>query len=271
MPESTYPAPAELPAAGLAAERTPGHWLLARLGKRVLRPGGAELTATMIDLADIGPDDDVVELAPGLGHTAARLLARHPHCYIGVDADEHAASIVRRVVAPRGGECRVGQAWATGLDHGAATVVVGEAMLTMQSDDHKSAIIREAHRVLRPGGRYAIHELALVPDDLPPAVAQDVYDGLRRSIKVGARPLTIAQWHRRLEAAGFTVVATTSAPMRLLEPRRLIADEGYAGAVLFLANLMRDRAARRLVAEMRRVLRRHREQLAAVAIVATVA
>ena len=29
-----------LPGVALAAEKMPGHWLLARLGKRVLRPGG---------------------------------------------------------------------------------------------------------------------------------------------------------------------------------------------------------------------------------------
>ena len=41
-----------------------GHWLLARLGKRVLRPGGAELTHKLLALADV-PAGDVVELAPG--------------------------------------------------------------------------------------------------------------------------------------------------------------------------------------------------------------
>ena len=45
----------------------PGHWLLARLGKRVLRPGGRELTHRMLDAATL-PGAEVVELAPGLGH-----------------------------------------------------------------------------------------------------------------------------------------------------------------------------------------------------------
>ena len=39
-------------------------------------------------------------------------------------------------------------------------------MLTMQSDKVKGQIVNEANRVLRPGGRYAIHELALHPDTL---------------------------------------------------------------------------------------------------------
>lgn len=54
-----------------------GHWLLARLGKRVLRPGGVELTRTLLARAEV-TDADVLELAPGLGRTAAEILARNP-------------------------------------------------------------------------------------------------------------------------------------------------------------------------------------------------
>ena len=34
-------------------EKMPGHWLLARMGKRVLRPGGIELTSQL--LAQLSP------------------------------------------------------------------------------------------------------------------------------------------------------------------------------------------------------------------------
>jgi hypothetical protein len=37
-----------LPGVELGAGKMPGHWLLARLGKRVLRPGGLELTRSML-------------------------------------------------------------------------------------------------------------------------------------------------------------------------------------------------------------------------------
>lgn len=59
-----------------------GHWLLARLGKRVLRPGGVELTRTLLARAEV-TDADVLELAPGLGRTAAEILARNPRSYVG--------------------------------------------------------------------------------------------------------------------------------------------------------------------------------------------
>ena len=42
----------------------PAHWLLARLGKRVLRPGGLGITRALLDGLAVGPEDDVVEFAP---------------------------------------------------------------------------------------------------------------------------------------------------------------------------------------------------------------
>jgi len=71
--------------------KTPGHWLLARLGKRVLRPGGAELTRRMVADLAVTSEDDVVEFAPGLGHTAELVLRSDPHSYTGVEADNKAA------------------------------------------------------------------------------------------------------------------------------------------------------------------------------------
>jgi len=41
-----------LPGNGLDSAKMPGHWLLSRLGKRVLRPGGLELTRQMLEILD---------------------------------------------------------------------------------------------------------------------------------------------------------------------------------------------------------------------------
>lgn len=65
----------------------PGHWLLARLGKRVLRPGGLSMTRGLLNSLAIGPADDVIEFAPGLGFTAGPILKRQPRHYIGVERD----------------------------------------------------------------------------------------------------------------------------------------------------------------------------------------
>jgi SAM-dependent methyltransferase len=259
-----------LPSSDRADDAVPGHWLLARLGKRVLRPGGVELTRTLLAHAQV-TDADVLELAPGLGRTAAEIVARGPRSYIGAEGDPDAANLVHDVLTELGvdnGAVRVADAAATGLPDASSDVVIGEAMLTMQGDAAKHAIVAEASRVLRPDGRYAIHELALTPDTVSADVSTDIRQSLARAIRVNARPLTIADWSRLLAEHGLVVDQVTTAPMALLQPRRMIADEGLLGALRFAGNVLVHRDARKRVLLMRRTFRRHRRQLAAVAIVA---
>lgn len=259
-----------LPASRRDDSAVAGHWLLARLGKRVLRPGGVELTRTLLSRAELG-GADVVELAPGLGRTATEIVARGPRSYVGAEGDPDAANMVRGVLSDLGARnaaVRVADAAETGLPDASSDVVVGEAMLTMQGDAAKQAIVAEAARVLRPGGRYAIHELALTPDTVSEEISTEIRQALARSIKVNARPLTIAEWSKLLAEHGLVVDNVTTAPMALLQPRRLVSDEGLFGALRFARNVLLHRDARKRVLAMRRTFRKHRKQLAAVAIVA---
>lgn len=255
-----------LPLAGRRDEDLPGHWLLARLGKRVLRPGGLELTTRLLAAGKV-TDADVVELGPGLGRTARDIVALRPRSYVGVDDTAAATQSVRDVVAPCGGRVIVADAASTGLPDASADVVVGEAMLTMQSDKAKRAIVDEAYRVLRPGGRYAIHELGLTPDSVDTSTKDEIRRALARSIKVNARPLTVAEWSELLSASGFEVVSTDRSPMALLNPRRVIADEGVIGALRLVKNIVLHGAARKRVLAMRRTFREHKDALTAVAVV----
>ncbi|WP_025735979.1 class I SAM-dependent methyltransferase [Mycobacterium genavense] len=258
------------PMSSRADDSVAGHWLLARLGKRVLRPGGVGLTRTMLAGADV-TDADVLELAPGLGRTAAEILTRAPRSYVGAEQDPEAAETVRDVivgVTGASGTVRVADAANTGLPDASRDVVIGEAMLTMQGDAAKHAIVAEAARVLRPRGRYAIHELALTPDTVSEEISTEIRQALARSIKVNARPLTIAEWSRLLSDHGLVIDRVVTAPMALLQPRRVIADEGLLGALRFTRNLLRNPGARKRVLAMCNTFRKHRERLTAVAIVA---
>ena len=256
----------ELPSTDRYDDAVQGHWLLARLGKRVLRPGGVELTRTLLANARL-TDADVVELAPGLGRTAAEIVELGPRSYRGIDQDARAVQAVRPIVAGYG-DVRTADAAHTGLPTGSADVVVGEAMLTMQGDRTKDAIITEAVRLLRPGGRYAIHELALTPDDLAGHIRTNIRRALARSSKVNARPLTVAEWRGRLVLHGLVVDTVETTPMALLRPRRLVADEGLCGALRFARNLLTHPDARRRVLAMHSTFRANRKHLTAVALVA---
>ena len=255
------------PGAGLKTEKMPGHWVLARLGKRVLRPGGMELTRRMLASLGIREADDVVEFAPGMGVTARLTLALRPASYTAVERDEAAAEVVRGYLAGDRRRCVLGSAAETGLPAASATVVYGEAMLTMQTDEMKRQIVREAARLLVPGGRYAIHEMCL-RDGVEGDVRSDVERALTGVVHHGVRPLSVSEWRRLLEGEGFEVKATETAPMALLEPARVIRDEGFLRALRFAFNVLRDTDARRRVFEMRRVFRRQRAHITAVAITA---
>ncbi len=249
---------------GPEEHRLQGHWLLARLGKRVLRPGGRALTRRLLQAAAPASGDRIVELGPGLGHTARVLLATSPADYVGVDPNPEGRAALDAVLAghPQA-RVVVADAAETGLPDASADLVVGEAMLSMQPPEGKQRIVAEAARLLADGGRYAIHELAVTGDDAT-TVARDI----SRTIKVGARPLPLVQWCELLTDAGFEVTWTGEAPMRLLEPSRIVADEGLVGAARFACNLLRNAPARQRVLAMRRTFRAHRDHLGAVAIVA---
>jgi hypothetical protein len=203
-----------------------------------------------------------------MGATARLTLALAPSSYTAVERDEAAAKIVGSYLTGPGQRCVVGSASETGLPAESATVVYGEAMLTMQTEEVKRGIVREAHRLLKQGGRYAIHEMCLAHEGLDDVARREVERDLTGVVHHGVRPLTVAEWHRLLESEGFEVKAVETTSMSLLEPWRLVKDEGVIGAARFALNVLRDGEARSRVFEMRGTFRRNRKLLAAVALLA---
>ena len=256
------------PAADLKIEKMPGHWVLAQLGKRVLRPGGMELTHRMLAALRITHEDDVVEFAPGMGITAQLTIALNPRSYTAVERDEAAAKIVSGYLKKSNERCVIGNASATGLPPQSATAIYGEAMLTMHPQNVKRDIIREAYRLLKPNGRYGIHEMCMVSDNLNEVKRKETEKALTGVVHHGVRPLTISEWQVLLESEGFVIQTVETTSMNLLEPARLISDEGLAGAMHFAWNVIWNSKARKRVFEMRSVFRRHRKDLGAVAIIA---
>ena len=249
-------------------DRMAGHWLLARMGKRILRPGGRELTGRLLGALEIGPGDDVIEIAPGLGSTTAAVLAANPATYVGIDRDPAAAD---RTSALLDGPHRTiveASAASTGLADASADVVFGEAYLTMQGAKQKDRILAELARISRPGARLGLHEVAFAPDDVTEADAERAAHDLQSTIKVNVTPLTIAGWRKLLDEAGFDVSHCSTAPLHLLEPRRLVADEGITGAARFVANVIKDKPARERVMSMRKAMRDNAEHLQAVTLTA---
>ncbi|WP_367908223.1 methyltransferase domain-containing protein [Bifidobacterium breve] len=246
-----------------------GHWLLARIGKHVLRPGGKKLTERMLANADIA-GKDVVEFAPGLGLTTRAILERDPKSYRGVDRNPQVVDIISKLTSEKAtipASCVQRDAADTGLESNSADVVIGEAMLTMQTERGKQAIIGEAFRLLRAGGTYSIHELGLQPDNLDESVKDEVRKALARSIKVNARPLTEQEWRELLEAEGFEVLWRGKEPMALLDMKRNIADEGIGGVLRILRNVLGNKDIRARVLNMKHTFDKYSNELTGIAFV----
>ena len=245
-----------------------GHWMLAKLGKRVLRPGGRELTEKLIAGLQITPEDDIVEFAPGLGFTANIACGYRPKSYTGVDLNEEAATIARKRIKYDKAKIINANAAQSTLPDAYANKVYGEAMLTMQPLEQKKAIIAEAFRILKSGGYYGIHELGIAPDSVSEEIKEDIYRELSETIRVHARPMTALGWTALLEEQGFKIIRVEHNPMLLLERSRMIQDEGWLRVLLITFNLLRFPEIRKRVKKMKECFRKHQDNLDAVAIIA---
>ena len=256
-----------LPGAGQRLEKMQGHWVLARAGKRVLRPGGLALTRRMIDALSISSDDRVVEFAPGMGVTARMVLRRNPVQYWGVERDAAAAARLESLLPRHAAQIVEAQAEHSGLPDACASVVYGEAMLSMQTLQQKKRILSEARRLLAAGGKYGIHELCFRPDGISEAKRREIEAEMSKEIHVGVQPLCSSEWRQLFEQQGLKVIWCGEADLDLLEPRRILQDEGVLRCLKIACNVLRDPLLRRRILAIRRIFRKYKEHLGAVSIV----
>ena len=141
-------------------------------------------------------------------------------------------------------------------------------MLSMQNASQKERIVREAARLLAPGGRYGIHELCLTEDDIDAPMRRLINRELSLQIHVGVQPPTESEWRSLLERNGFEVTRVIRAPMHLLEPARIFRDEGLSGVLRILFNALHDAEARQRALAMRGLFRRFEHQLSTICLIA---
>lgn len=247
---------------------TQGHWLLAKMGKKVLRPGGRILTQQLLENLNIGRDDDIIEFAPGTGYTSVLVQRFMPRSYTGVELNEEAAERLQKKITGKNQKILVANAAQVPLKDGVANKVYGEAMLTMQADHRKSEIIREAHRLLKKGGLYGIHELGLSPDNMEEKEKAAIQNKLAKTIKVNARPLTESEWVSLLKQEGFMIKTVLHRPMLLLEARRVLEDEGFLNTLKIGANILSHPRERKRILEMRQLFKKYRKELNAIVVIA---
>jgi ubiquinone/menaquinone biosynthesis C-methylase UbiE len=122
---------------------------------------GREATAELATLVEPSPDTEILDVGSGLGGTARYLADRHRCRVIGVDLTEAYCALARRLSAWVGlserTEFRCGDALRLPFGDGAFDLAWTEHAQMNIAD--KQSFYGEVHRVLRPGGRLAFHDV----------------------------------------------------------------------------------------------------------------
>ncbi len=248
--------------------RLQGYQLLSLMGKKVLRPGGKVLTQKLITELEINNQDDVIEFAPGKGWTAERVWTCRPHSYRGIELREEVVKKLRKKFRADNWAFIIGDASKVDLPEYSAHKLYGEAMLTMHANQRKVRIISEAHRLLKKGGLYGIHELSLAPDTLSEERKREIQKTLAKTMNVNARPLTLPEWATLFEQEGFRIKKAFKHPMAVLETRRIIEDEGFLQSLRIGYNIYTHPAAKRRISKIRNVFQQYKEEMKAIIIIA---
>ncbi len=245
-----------------------GHWVLARMGKRVLRPGGKSLTLEMLRGLNITSDDNVIEFAPGMGFTAQLVNEKSPKSYTAIELNEEASKRLQKIFTGEHQQIIQANATAAPLEDGCADKLYGEAMLTMQGVEQKQAIINEASRLLRQGGLYGIHEIVLKHEDITMAERKAVHRSMGHDVKMSVLPITTSEWTELFEKAGFKVKEVSYKPMTFLEPKQMLEDEGFFRCLKIAFNMLIHPTARKRIMDMRRTFMENKDNLEAISIIA---
>ncbi|GGE34802.1 class I SAM-dependent methyltransferase [Streptococcus himalayensis] len=214
-----------------------GHTLLARLGKKRLRPGGKIATNWLLKKGNISKDCQILEVACNMGTTSIE-LAKTYGCQIqAVDLDKKALEQagVNAKAAGVSDLVMFKQANAMKLPFPDESfdVVINEAMLTMQSEKGKQKCLQEYYRVLKPNGLLLTHDVMLREND------EEVRARLSKAIHVNVAPLTKENWKSLVKEQGFSAIESLSGEMTLMSPKGMIYDEGLFGTLKIFKNALK--------------------------------
>lgn len=154
-------------------------------------PGGTELTLKMMRVVDMRAELTVLDVACGTGESLRAILDAWPVQCIGVDSASPTSTDERlRLIR--------GDAHELPCEDSSVDVVLCECALSTFTD--QSRVLREMHRVLRPGGFMAVSDM-VIESDMPETLREWVHSGtcLERAMSSDA-------YQEMMQQAGFTIV-----------------------------------------------------------------
>ena len=192
-----------------------------------LHPGGLALTHRLGRLIGIQSGDWVVDLASGRG-VSAMAVSRAFHCRVVAVEFSGAATAEARVAAlaspvvPRAFFLQ-GDAESPPLRGSCCGAVLAECSVSVFPD--KARAIKEAVRILRPGGNLGLSDVTVEPGSLPAEL-----DGTVGRVLCLADALDVAGYAGLLESGGLTLRRQEDASNEI--PKLLDDLEGKLGAWL---------------------------------------
>jgi SAM-dependent methyltransferase len=155
-------------------------------------------------LADLHPGEQILDLGSGMGLDvllSAKRVSPGGHAY-GVDMTDEMLEQARehqRAAGIANATFLKGTIEEVPLPDAAVDVVISNCVINLAAD--KSAVLREAYRVLRPGGRFAVADMVALHEISPFLKRQlDLWAGCV------AGTITVAAYRDALSTAGFTEV-----------------------------------------------------------------
>jgi SAM-dependent methyltransferase len=156
-------------------------------------------------LAQLSLGETVLDLGSGGGIDvllSAKRVGSTGKAY-GLDMTDEMLALARRNAADAGAtnvEFLKGQIEAIPLPDASVDVIISNCVINLSAD--KDAVLREAFRVLRPGGRFAVADIVVRGEPLPPATQELL--GLWAGCIAGA--ITEDEYRAKLAGAGFSAV-----------------------------------------------------------------
>jgi arsenite methyltransferase len=161
-------------------------------------------------IAELRPGETVLDLGSGGGidcFLAAKAVGPSGHV-IGVDMTPSMVELARRNAGKVGAtnvEFRHGEIESLPVDDASVDVIISNCVINLSAD--KDAVLREAFRVLRPGGRFRVSDIVL---SRPLSIAEEEFLAEWAGCVAGALPAE--EFAAKLSAAGFTDVSVALKP-----------------------------------------------------------
>jgi SAM-dependent methyltransferase len=242
---------------------------LAHLGATDLHPQAGQATGQLMAALDLRPGQHLLEIGCGTGETMLRVSLAAPVAVAGVDVLPAMLAVARKRLSLAPGRASAGLALVGAgapLPFAAGTFdrVYAESVLGFQDAAVTRALLREAHRLLKAGGRCVANEAIWRP-----AASGEIVAAINRACladfglrQASEAPWDLQDWLDLVQACGFRVVSADllDAHAPRVQRRRTSTERlsslltGFYRARSFLhPALLRQRR------RYRRLLERHRQ------------